>query len=201
MKIACFSLAYWGPIDYYSAISKYDEICFEQWESFPKQSYRNRCYIDSPNGRLMLNFPVDHSSKEHIKDTRIKQNENWQQKHWQAFKSSYGSSPFFDAIAVEIESFYQKEWKYLLDLNLSCHELISKWLRIEGVYRLSENWVPNFNQELDFREQFHPKKPSSLPSSSYSQVFDHKNGFLENLSVLDLLFNEGPAAFDYLRPL
>ncbi len=196
-----FSLAYWGPIDYYSKLIKQEKVCFEQCESFPKQSYRNRCYIDSPNGKLMLNFPVDHSSKDYIKDTRIKRNENWQQKHWQAFKSSYGGSPFFDALAPEIEAFYKKEWIYLLDLNIECHKLISKWLVLKIDFDLSKDWQLELDDEIDFRDAFHPKIPSPVESQNYPQVFSHKHGFIQNLSVLDLLFNEGPAAYDHLQLL
>jgi len=198
---ARFSLAYWAPVDYYASLLKFDSICFEQWESFPKQSYRNRCYIDSPNGKLMLNFPVDHSSKKQIKDTRLSTKEKWQQKHWQALISSYGNSPFFDAIAPEIELFYQKDWQFLIDLNLACHELIGKCLRLSNDFYLSSSWQIEDQNELDLREKFHPKKDSQTDFTAYPQVFDHKHGFLKNLSVLDLIFNEGPASYDYLQQL
>ncbi len=199
MKKALFSISYWGPLDYYSALLQAESIQFEQWESFPKQSYRNRCYIASPNGKLLLNIPIVHSTKGQIKDTRIATNENWSQKHWQALKSAYGSSPFFDSLAPELELFYQKEWSFLLDLNLASVELTESWLRLKLKYQLSEAWQAEAKDCLDLREGFHPKKNSAASFKPYPQVFDHKHGFLANLSILDLIFNEGPAAYDYLR--
>lgn len=199
MKIGLFSSSYWGPIDYYAALIQYDKVFIEQWESFPKQSFRNRCYIDSPNGKLMLNFPVDHGSKSLIKDTRLAPDQSWSQKHWQAIKSSYGNAPFFDALAPELEAFYQKEWSGILNLNQASMDLVRKWLRSDFKLEYSSSWEENPAPIQDRREDFHPKQKDKAKLPPYPQVFDHKHGFLDNLSILDLIFNEGPAAYDYLE--
>jgi len=200
MNTGRFSLCYFGPISYYSALLSYPKIVLEQFDNFTKQSYRNRTYIDSPNGELMLNLSIDHNSKGLMRDTRISSKENWRQKHWQALLTSYGNSPFFDALAPELEIFYQEGADSLCALNLRSTELVLKWLRYEGEIHLSESWNLEA-EEIDHREDFHPKKRKQAPSLVYPQVFDHKTGFKKELSVLDLIFNEGPASWDYLQQL
>ena len=150
----------------------------------------------------MLNFPIDHGSKSTFKDCRLSQSINWQQKHWQALKSSYGSSPFFDAIAPELEQLYTQKWEFVLDLNLKCLEMSLNWLRLSPEIKLSQSWSAESAPEiLDFRKDFHPKTPPKLEFNPYPQVFDHKHGFQPRLSILDLIFNEGPASYDYLHSL
>lgn len=200
MNTGRFSLCYFGPISYYSALLSYPKVVLEQYDSFTKQTYRNRSYIDSPNGELMLNISIDHNSRGLMKDTRISAKENWQQKHWQALITTYGASPFFDALAPELESFFQDEMHSLTEVNFRASQLVLKWLRYEGEVHLSESWHLNV-EERDHREDFHPKKRKLAPSVAYPQVFDHKTGFKKELSVLDLIFNEGPASWDYLQQL
>ncbi len=201
MKAALFSSTYWGPLSYYSKVLQYDKIILEAKESFVKQSYRNRTYVDGPNGPLMLNLSVNHQSPRQIDLIELNQSEKWAQKHWQALQTSYGSSPFFDAIAGDLEDFYQKPYHRLWDLNLGSFKLICKWLRIQPQLQFSDEWFAESSYYDDLRNEFHPKLKGPIKFPAYPQVFDHKDGFIENLSVLDLICNEGPAAFDYLKQL
>lgn len=200
MSSGRFSLYYWGPLSYYARLIKYNRVVLEQYDNFSKQSYRNRCYIDGPNGELMLNLSIDHGTKGLMKNTRLSERDFWQQKHWQAIQTSYGGSPFFDALAPELELFYRDSFQNLAALNYHSTKLVLKWLRYEGSISLSKNW--NLEpQETDHREDFHPKSRADLKGIPYPQVFDHKTGFKTELSILDLIFNEGPAAWDYLQQL
>ncbi len=194
-----FSLCYWGPISYYAALISYPQIRLEQFDNFIKQSYRNRAYIDGPNGELMLNLSIDHNSRSIMRDTRISSKENWRQKHWQALQTSYGNSPFFDTLAPELERFYQMEQSDLASLNFQTTRLALKWLRFEGEISLSNSWELEEGEESR-RDDFSPKRRNRF-QTAYPQVFDHKTGFKSDLSILDLLFNEGPASWDYLQHL
>lgn len=200
-KTGLFSLSYWGPISYYADILRYESIVFEIHESFLKQSYHNRAYIDGPNGPLMLNLAIDHNTKGWIRETRISDNHNWRNQHWQALQTTYNNSPFFDALSPEIEELYQEVSDSLYDLNLRSTKLIFKWLRIDAEWHLSESWQKEAEDMADQRGQYNPKKRAEPKQSPYPQVFDHKHGFNPELSILDLIFNEGPAAYDYLRQL
>lgn len=201
MKSALVSTEYWGAISFFSEIIKYDQVILESKESFIKQSYRNRTYVDGPNGILMLNLSVNHASPRQIDRIEINQQEKWGQKHWQALQTSYGSSPFFEAIAADIETLYNTPHQRLWDLNLHSFQLVCKWLRIQPQLKFTKEWFPENNEAIDLRTRFHPKKKPDLTMPPYSQVFDHKTGFKENLSILDLICNEGPAAYDYLKQL
>ncbi|PTM05824.1 MAG: hypothetical protein DA405_02560 [Bacteroidetes bacterium] len=201
MKAALFSITYWGPISYFAKMLQYDQLVLEAKESFSKQTYRNRTYVDGPNGALMLNLSVNHQSSRQIDLITLNQAENWAQKHWQALQTSYGSSPFFDAISADLEALYQKPYQRLWDLNLDTFKLVCKWLRIQPQLTYSEDWHELSTNCDDYRNYFHPKKNLEKNLPYYPQVFEHKGGFKENLSILDLICNEGPAAFDYLTQL
>jgi hypothetical protein len=201
LKPALISTVYWGPISYFAEIIAYDQLILESKESFIKQTFRNRTYVDGPNGLLMLNLSVNHHSPRQIDLIEVNQQEKWRQKHWQALQTSYGNSPFFEAIAADIELLYNTPHQRLWDLNLHTFHLACKWLRIQPQLKLTTEWFPESKDAVDLRSKFHPKKDlaSSLPQ--YPQVFEHKTGFKENLSILDLICNEGPAAYDYLKQL
>lgn len=193
---ACFSIAYLPPVHWLRAALKQDQILIEACESWQKQSYRNRTYIAGPQGKLMLNIPVDHSTTGgRIDEVSISYSENWQHRHWQAILSAYGTAPFFESLAVELESFYSRKAENLFDYNLQLLELIFNWLQVDPDFALTTDFRQEYPQ--DFRHSIHPKQ--SLPTyHPYPQVFDDKLGFIPGLSVLDLIFNEGPAAYDHL---
>lgn len=193
-----FSTAYLPPIAWFSHARQYDELCLEKHESWQKQTYRNRCYILGPNGPQMLNIPIQHNeAKDKIGTVEISHKQNWRHTHWQAIRTAYGAAPFYEVLAPDLEALYAEKEVRLFDWNLRLLRLLMRWLRMEQQISFTESWHKELPQ--DHREEFHPKRPLQQSFTSYPQVFDDQQPFAENLSVLDLLMNEGPASWDYLK--
>ena len=142
---------YFGPINNYVEIIKAESITFEVCDNFQKQTYRNRCYISSPNGRLMLNVPIKHNKvqeRKKTKDTLIDYDtEDWVKKHLKSFQNSYQSSPYFEFFEDEISELYAKKFKYLIDLNLHTHELIFNALDIHDKWNKTTEYAENVNEK------------------------------------------------------
>ena len=200
-----FPALYNGPLNYYALLVRQKEIVLEQYDSYTKQTYRNRCMIMGPNGVIPLSIPVKRKRgvKTQLRDIRIDYDSNWNKIHWRSLVASYASSPFFEFLADELSPLYQKRFEFLLDLNF---ELLVQTLEILGLIipvNLSEHFTP-ISTEHDPRHFIHPKKeqavadPGFLPQE-YHQVFSDRLGFRSNLSILDLIFNEGPDALAYLQ--
>lgn len=202
LNTSYLSSAYLPPIDYIKVVSKSEKTYIESCENFQKQSYRNRCNIYSANGILPLIIPVlrneIHSVK--ISEVKIDYSRNWQKQHWRAIESAYKSSPFFDYYMDDFVAFYNEQESSLYDFNTKLLKLI---LDIIGV-DYSLNATESFKREIplgDFREIIHPKRQPLFDKNEngqYHQVFAHKHGFIPNLSIIDLLFNEGPDAISYI---
>jgi hypothetical protein len=146
----------------------------------------------------MLNIPVKHQGKNTIGEVEIAYNDSWSVKHWQAIKTTYATAPFFEVLAPDLKAILDRKYSRLYDLNLSLIRLILDWLNVEKTIYPTQEWKAQTTFK-DYRSAHLPKKPIYLNSfEPYPQMFDHKNGFLENISILDLLFNEGPSAYGYL---
>ena len=188
--------AYLAPIKYYAILLQAKNCSVEYHEHFVKQSIRNRCVIYGANGRLRLTIPKERkgSSKTIISEIKISYKDDWQKLHWNAIKSAYNSSPFFEYYSNELEVFYQQKESNLIVFNNKLQEVILDLLQEE------KNSIPTFEylhsgnftdlRNNDFKEA-NPEK--------YNQVFMEKYGFIPNLSILDLLFNLGPESSDYLH--
>lgn len=196
------STAYFAPIRYFSKLAGYHEIYIEQHEHFIKQTYRNRTIILGANGPISLIVPVEkgREQKIKIKDLRISYDEDWQRNHWRTIFSAYNSSPFFEYYADELESFFRKKAVFLFDYNQLITETILGILEIPTGLILTEAFEQIPESCQNFRERINPKAhrnaddPQFVPQP-YTQVFSEKFGFIADLSILDLLFNEGPAAY------
>lgn len=193
---------YFPSISHFTALVQAEKLIFEIEDNFQKQTNRNRTYIYSPNGIQLLNIPIKHSklNRQKTKEIRIENDFDWQKQHFKSLESAYRSSPFFEYFEDDIRPIFEKKQDFLLDLNFKTLEVISKCLRMKFNFETTTEFFQETNPKefLDFRFLTNGKKDSSV-FEAYPQVFDDKHGFINNLSVLDLLFNEGKFTVDYLR--
>lgn len=194
--------SYFPSISHFAAMVQSDKITFEMEDNFQKQTNRNRTYIYSPNGIQLLNIPIKHSnlSRQKTKDIKIEQEFDWQKQHFKSLEAAYRSSPFFEFFEDDLLPIFQKKHTFLMDLNFEALEITAKCLRMKLEFDITTEYFHEIeNSEItDFRYLVNGKKDHSL-FEPYTQVFDDKHGFLNNLSILDLLFNEGKFAMDYLK--
>lgn len=202
------STTYFGPIQWYQKLYRAESVLVEQWESFQKQTYRNRCLIATTQGIQALTVPVErgnatsqvrHLSTMLIKDIRISNHGNWRHLHWNALQSAYGESPFFEYYQDDVRPFFEKRWDFLLDFNEQIRQTLCELIDIRPRVAFTEDYQPLADN--DYREAIRPKHTAPDPDfvpRPYYQVYQQKHGFLENLSILDLLFNMGPESIFYL---
>lgn len=195
---AIVNTAYLAPVQFYSKFLLYNEITIEQFDSYHKQTYRNRCRILGPNGPLNLTIPVvkESGKKLKTKDIRIDYATNWQKNHWKSISSAYNSSPFFEFYAEDFAPFYEKEFTFLIDFNHQLHQQIVENIGIDSQLSYSSSFEKTFDG-TDLRDKVSPKINDKIADPlfspiRYTQTFDEKFDFVPNLSIIDLLFNKGP---------
>ena len=193
---------YFPSISHFVAMAQADKITFEIEDNFQKQTNRNRTYIYSPNGILLLNIPIKHSkeNRQKTKEIRIEPDFDWQKQHFKSLEAAYRSSPFFEFFEDDLRPLFEKKYEFLLDLNFEVLDIVFKCLRMKVEYNKTTEYFHQEDQNnmSDYRNLVEGKKDIS-EFEKYTQVFDDKYGFLNNLSILDLLFNEGKYAMDYLK--
>ena len=222
---ALLSTPYFGPVQWYQKLNRHRCI-IEQHDNFVKQTYRNRCVIASANGPQTLTVPIERydGMKCAMRDIRISDHGNWRHLHWQALVSAYGETPFFEYYADDIRPFFEeRRWKYLLDFNLDITHTLCSLLDVRPDLTLSDHYIDAdetpYGAEglggaegfgvsssacssfVDYRDAIRPKHPlpdAEFDARPYYQVRAQRHGFLPNLSVLDLLFNEGPEGIFWL---
>ena len=219
------SATYFGPIQWYQKLNRSGLCYIEQHDNFIKQTYRNRCVIATTQGTQALTVPIERYDglKCEMRDIRISDHGAWRHLHWNALVSAYGESPFFEFYADDLRPFFEKRWQFLYDYDLAITEKMCELLDIHPTLRRTEEYIKlpdstaddntkadlilsdgiagNLMQWADYREIIRPKHP--LPDADfqprpYYQVYKQKFGFLPNLSILDLLFNEGNEAVLFL---
>ena len=223
---AILATTYFGPVQWYQKLNRFDDVLMEQHEHFLKQTYRNRCIIATTQGLQALTVPVEKtpsnlpegrlscsplpigegSGERLIKDVRISNHGKWRKEHWNALQSAYGESPFFEFYEDDIRPFFEDHWEYLLDFNMAITEKMCELLDIHPHITLTESYQNSLPTEegwgvADFRTAIHPKHPqedSDFCPKPYYQVYKERFGFQPNLSILDLLFNMGNEAVLYL---
>ena len=190
---------YFPSISNFSALVKAEKVTFEVDDNFQKQTNRTRMYIYSPNGIQLLNIPVKHtdSTKQKSRDVKIENDFDWQKQHFKSLEAAYRSSPFFEYFEDELQPIFEKKPIFLLDLQFETIDLCLKFLRKTPNYSKTIEFFKEVPDFLDLRELAIGKKDTSQ-FEIYPQVFREKFGYINNLSVLDLLFNEGKFAQDYL---
>lgn len=206
MRSIILSSAYLAPVEYYTKLFSYDTVYVERFDSYMKQTYRNRCVIASAGGVQALTIPTEKAegAKCLMKDIRISDHGNWRHVHWNAFVAAYKHSPFFDYYADEFHRFYETRYDFLYDFNMELCRWVCEQIDLQPVLIPTEDYIAVPEGIADYRERIHPKKPYTEADTDffpvpYYQVFDAKTGFQPNLSVADLLFNMGPESLLVLR--
>lgn len=208
MKTALLSSTYFGPVQWYQKLNRFEHCLIEQHDNFMKQTFRNRCLIPTTNGVQALSIPVERPvdgrlDKTPMKDVRISDHDNWRHQHWNALLSAYGESPFFKYYADDIRPFFERKWEFLLDYNQAIMEKMCELLDIHPSIDFTESYVmaDSVIDMTDFRDVIRPKHlggDTDFVPKTYYQVYQQRFGFQPNMSVLDLLFNEGNEAIFYL---
>lgn len=204
-KDIVLSSAYLAPVSYFTALYSCEKVYIEKYDNYTKQTYRNRCIIASADGPLSLTIPVEKpsGSKCVMKDVRISDHGNWRHVHRNAFVAAYKQSAFFDYYMDEFNSFYERRYEFLYDFNMELTRWLCEQIDIQPVFVPTHEYITDDNI-LDLREIIHPKHSTEEKSfffnqSKYYQVFDRKNGFIPDLSIVDLLFNMGPESLLVLK--
>jgi hypothetical protein len=199
------STAYLPPVQYISKLTRSDVI-IEKHENFQKQSYRNRCYIYGANGIQCLVIPVKklHGTKTPITSVEIDNTSPWQKIHLKSIQSAYQTSPFYEYYADDFNALYDEMPERLFDLNFRLLQYILNQIGINPNIRFTDTFEKIPPDLADFRQSIQPKPRLNKPDENfvpvpYQQVFQERYGFLPNLSIIDLLFNEGPNALQIIQ--
>ncbi len=192
---------YFANIAHYVAMVNAKDITFEVCDNYQKQTYRNRCDIYGANGKLALTVPVSYTQKQrqHYKDVRIYNAEKWQLQHLKSLQSAYRTSPFYEYYEDDLMPLFQKAYTFLLDFNFECFKVLTECLQTDLEYSTSNSYIKTHETLKDLRGLVNVKNQHVTAFDNYTQVFSNKHGFINNLSILDLLFNEGPNALNYLQ--
>ncbi|WP_127844881.1 WbqC family protein [Psychroflexus aestuariivivens] len=204
MKPSLIHPSYFGPVDLYAEIAQADKFVFETKDNYQKQTYRSRQYIYGANGRLLLNIPVKHRKNktdkhQKYRDIKIENEFKWQKLHWKSLEAAYRTSPFFEYYEDEFLPLFEKRATFLMDFNLMCMQIVFDCLQINFEYDETKKFEFIHEEYKDCRSLVNAKRTPEFKLEKYIQVFEAKFGYLHNLSILDLLFNEGPAALSYLQ--
>jgi hypothetical protein len=190
---------YFPSISHYIAMIYAESVTLEVEDTFQKQTNRNRMYIYSPNGMQMLNISVKHDgTKCAFKDIKIDNQYKWQKNHFKSLEAAYKNSPFYEYFIDDLQPIFEKKHEFMLDLNFEIFERINDALGISIPFDKTTEYFHEVADKTDFRYLVNGKKDATQ-IEPYTQVFDNKYGFINNLSILDLLFNEGRYAVDYLK--
>ena len=192
---------YFPNLAHFVVLVNAEKVTFEICDNYQKQTFRNRCDIFGANGKLTLSIPVSYTQKQRqtYKEVQIFNDSNWQQQHLKSLDSAYRMSPFFEFYRDDLLHLFQTKYDSLLEFNLACFEAICHCLEFKCSFALTENYRSNTEAHGDFRGLVNPKQQRPISFNHYTQVFTQKHGYLPNLSILDLLFNEGPNTLNYLE--
>lgn len=182
--------------------NKYIKI--EKYDNFKKMSFRNRCVIAGANGVQNLTVPVVGGREQRalMKDVRIDNSTNWQTKHWRSLVSAYNKAPFFEFYFEDVKALLFSKEEFLFSFNITIIEWLFKTLKLNATIEFTENYKENYKDDTDYRNCILPKnfqKHSKNLFPHYAQVFEDRLGFQPNLSILDLLFCQGPNAISFLK--
>lgn len=221
MQSSCclLSTAYLPPVEYFAVMANAEKVVIEKCEMFQKQSYRTRCHIYSANGLLSLTVPVKRdihsdnliesslpSHKLLIDKVMIDYSKPWVLQHKRALEAAYMTTPFFEYYKDDIFAILESGESNLFNLNMRLTELFMEFIGISTPVEYSSEWLAEAPPGcIDLRNAIHPKSRETdmlermQIKKPYYQVFSNKQGFISNLSVIDLLCNEGPNSISFLK--
>ncbi|MFI4963318.1 MAG: WbqC family protein [Legionellales bacterium] len=190
-------------IDWWAQMLNVGTVIFDAGEHFEKMTFRNRYQISGANNSILLSVPLVHGRNQHIpmKDVRIHNGERWQVQHWRTLVSVYKRSPYFDHYEEQLKPLFETPYTHLIDFNRAGIEWVSRQLSLEFEMQETMDFVKEYPADVtDLRPlKFYREQDSNLQFPKYYQVFEDRIGFLPNLSILDLLFSEGPRAVNWLK--
>jgi hypothetical protein len=205
MQPVVLSTAYFPPVQYLSKLIA-GSVTIEAHESYLKQTYRNRCSILAANGPMALTVPVVkwHGERMPIAEVQIDYDKPWQKQHFKSIESAYKSSPFYDYYIDDLMPFFENRYEHLFDFNQRILEVILQSLGVASAISNTTSFHKVIENQIDLRYAISPKESQQQPDPhfapvEYYQVFSDRHGFTPNLSILDLLFNEGPMAKSILE--
>ena len=195
-----FQPTYFSPIAQFQQLLKANSVVFEVFDNYQKQTYRNRFNLYSPNGLQSLSIPILHNNgvRQRTKDVKIENSFPWQKNHFKSLENAYRSSPYFEFYEDDIAPLYEKPQKFLIDFLLQTQELSLDMLQLESNYDKTTSYRLDYPKSQDYRFLAEAKSKKIFTTKPYKQVFDNKHGFIPNLSILDLIFNEGPNSINFL---
>ena len=203
MPVAVIDSQYNCPINTLVLCLHVNELIIDGFEFYEKKSFRNRCYICDSHGKFRLTVPLQgsNSSGVIVNNVKVDTDQTWQREHWQSIVSAYNRSPFFEFYADEIEEIYQSKYKNLIELNRELFQFMLERVDLDVNVQYSQHYIEPADVDFDYRSVFLPnnKSKQKIEWPSYLQVFSDRLPFVENLSSLDLLFNQGPQARAYLE--
>ena len=195
---------YFPDIITFAHLAQY-EVRWEIWDNYQKQTYRNRCYICNDQGKHMLSIPIKHvggkQGRQRYKEVLLDNSYSWQRQHWRTLETAYRTSPYFEYYEEDLRPLFEKKYRFLLDFNLRTIAVLCASLQLDMPNDKSENYSMKPVDIIDQRPLVNAKKTSNTEFKAYNQVFGDRHGFVSNLSLLDLLFNEGTNALSYLEAL
>jgi len=200
-KGAVFPMFYLPPVEYFARLNQHKQnILIEKDEHLIKQTYRNRANIYSPDGLLTLVVPVIKGAKVHTKmrDVRISYDFRWQRLHWMSLQACYRRSAYFEYYEDDFARFYEDKFDFLFDYNEALLRMLLGMAKIKADITFTDEYLPAYPDRADYRLSFNAKKETAFEQKPYFQVFEERQGFLKNLSIVDLLFNQGPQTINYL---
>ncbi|EDM44753.1 hypothetical protein SCB49_14315 [unidentified eubacterium SCB49] len=194
---------YFPTISQMAVVAQAENIVFEAEDNYQKQTYRNRTLISQAQGTLLLNVPILHTKgvrKKYV-EVQVENQESWQSHHLKSLQTAYRTSPYFEYYEDEITHLFTDPVTSLFDHNVKIHQELCELLGIDTPFIFTEEFEKEPKGIIDARNSIDAKVKLDITFPKYIQVFQERNGFYPNLSILDLLFNEGPNAISYLEKI